>query len=201
MRHPKESEKSQAKSLSKLPELPVELLELGSGLDFSTTAPIITNRPLEVRVARPQVSKREIKKSNVTILTRAGWALYPRVVCHSLPDRVVTMTAKLEPQLSDPQVVKPDLASVAKVRRNYKLSGFKGITSAYCEVRYGPWYIAVLEIESCYLNEPSDWVVQSQDPPIHLEWSGTWGDRPVVPNLTLILDLSLPAQIGMKYCL
>lgn len=74
-----------------------------------------------------------------------------------------------------------------------------------CEVRYGPWYAAVVYTQSC-TNAPDHWALTSPVLDMQVEWWGGPDDRPQVANLTLIWDPNGPAEVvtqccpGYRYC-
>ena len=189
-----------ANLMKELPELPIELFELGAKFDFSKTAPVLTNHPDAVKSGRQPVSTPRINKSSHQTRTWYGWALYPKVICYPLPDLVAFSALELDRAKPDPRADQADLGAVASARRYYKLSGFRGIETAFCEVRYGPWFAKVSEQESCDDQIPNAWQLESHDPGIMMSWLGTWADRPSVPNLTIIVNLNDVAKVSSDCC-
>lgn len=199
--------KKPADALSRLPELPVELFELGAKLDYSETAPVITNRPDIVTAEPPAVSQIDPHKPRYEIRTRHAWVGYPKVVCFPYKDLVFEAELKLENSKPDLRVNEADLGAIADARRYYKLTSFRGGETAFgCEVRYGPWYAKVTETESCVDNIPSTWNLASSFLGLELNWLGSWNDMPPVPHLGVIVDLN-SSQVswdccdGYKHCL
>lgn len=195
--------KTPADPLSRLPELPVELFELSAKLDYSETAPVITNRPDIVTAKPPVISTPRIVRSSHQVRIRYCWAIYPKVVCYPFNDLVAVAALNLnnsKPGLRDNET---DLGAIAGARRYYKLSRFRGqdlATAFGCEVRYGPWFAKVTETESCDDQIPDMWQLESQDPGIALQWLGSWDDRPSVPNLQVVMDLNSIASVSNECC-
>lgn len=192
--------KTSAQILNELPELPIELFELGAKFDFSKTAPVITNHPDVATADPPLVSTPRINKSSHETRVWYGWALYPKVICYPLPDLVAYSALELHQAKPALRANEADLGAIAGARRYYKLSGFRGIETAFCEVRYGPWFAKVSEQESCDDQIPNAWQLESHDPGIALSWLGTWEDRPSVPNLTVIVNLNDVAKVSSDCC-
>jgi hypothetical protein len=183
-----------------LPELPIELFELGATMGFSESAPIITNRPHVIAIDPSAIPTPRENKSSRQVRQWFGWAIYPKVICYPLPDPVVYSALKFAHGKAELPADNSDLAATANARRYYKLTGFAGLGNAFCEVRYGPWFATVTERESCDDQVPSTWELSSQDPGVALSWLGTWEDRPSVPHLTVVINLNEVAKVWPECC-
>lgn len=192
--------KTFATLLDELPELPVELFELGARLDFSKDAPIITNHPNALTAERRPGSIPRINKSSHQTRLWYAWALYPKVICYPFADIATHRELELHQAEENLHVNEANLNTVAGVRRYYKLSGFRGLKTTFCEVRYGPWFATLTEQESCDDQLPSTWQLESKDPGVALSWLGTWEDRPFLPNLTVIVNLNDIAKVSSECC-
>jgi hypothetical protein len=192
--------KNPADALSRLPELPVELFELGAKLDYSETTPVITNRPDIITAEPPAAPHLAPHKPSYEIRTRHAWVGYPKVVCFPYSDLVFEAVLNFENSKPDWRVNETDLAAIAAARRYYKLTHFRGGETAFgCEVRYGPWFATVIETESCYDNVPSRWDLVSSYLGLALTWLGSWNDMPSVPHLNVIVDLN-SSQVSWDCC-
>ena len=105
--------------LSKLPELPAKFFELGASLGFSDTAPVIINRPKVVSIDRPSKVTARVNRSSHEIHQWFGWATYPKIVCHPLPDPEVMARMKLD--VRNPISSKGELDLVATATERSKV--------------------------------------------------------------------------------
>lgn len=190
------------KVFESLPELPVELFELSARLDWSDSAPVITNRPTRMESKKPRQAKAaasDVKRSSVQTKRWFGWATYPHIVCHHYPEpQLAAMKFEDSPA---PRPDSADLGAIARFRRHFRLTRLHGDALPFgwvCQLHHGPWFMEVEEQESC--EGDSFWTLESASPGVYQSWWGSWDDRPDMLNLQVFVDINSPAHISPPTC-
>lgn len=196
--------KSPSDILAALPELPVALFELSGKLGFSEHAPVIVNTPEAMEVKPPTIpTPHAPTRSSHELRTYFAWVLYPHVVCTPIPDLEAFAALRLNSGESPPPGHAADLVAISNVRHFYKLSQLRGQDLGApwgCQVRYGPWFGTISYTQSCDDHLPDRWALSSSVLAMQIEWEGTAGDMPSVPNLTVVWDPNQPAKVTRQCC-
>lgn len=189
--------------LSRLPELPLEAFELSAKLDYSESAPVITNRFKAITVKRAAIpTPHAPNRSSHELKTYWAWVIYPHVVCTPMPEPEVMGRVSLEPRNPPPRHAR-DLAAIAEQRLFFKLSRLHNVDLATpwgCEVRYGPWFGLITYKQTCFDGEPDEWALSSSVLDMKIEWQGGPSDIPSVPNLTVWWDPARPEHVWSECC-
>ncbi len=177
--------------ISRLPELPLEPLEVAGKLGYADRGPFLTIRPYERPAPiKPEPTPQALKKPEFEKRSYFAQVLYPRLICHDPGDVVVNLLRNLDQDETGGQP-QTDVVAIARRERFYKLSTFNGVRFPqpyWCSVKYGPWLAIATEEESCILGGPSRWELFIVEvPEVSLIWYGKWEDIPPYPSLTVIM--------------
>jgi hypothetical protein len=180
--------------ISRLPELPVEPLELAGKLGYSDKVPIVTIRPhkLPDPVKPPSITPHP-KKAETSLYKYYTQVTYPRVICQPPPYEEFNV-ATLFNQEGNEGSSQPesDIETIGKKERFYKLTTLNGVKLQipfWCSVKYGPWLAIATQQESCNVGEPDFWQLYIIEmPEVLLSWYGTWEDMPPYPSLHVFMN-------------
>lgn len=184
-------------AIDRLPELPVEALELGGELDFAETEPVLTIIPLKTAPpdrGKPSAVAKE--RSEHYVRKYLTQVTYPKLWCYP-PNELVArnLSTVLERSREPLPEHERDPLAVANHEAYYKLSSHAGAPLAppwFCRVHYGPWSAVAVEQQACHLQLPSRWTLVVPVADLILIWDGLWEDLPPYPNLQVIMgDLYL----------